>query len=300
MIALIGSGGMLGSDVANTCRCEGMTFTEFDMPDTDIGDYELTRQQLLDTGPRIVVNCAAYTAVDRAEEEPDTAARVNTGGPANLASICNELDIPLIHISTDYVFDGMATVPYTEQDTTSPRSMYGRTKLDGEQRIRELHRHYVILRTAWLYGIHGSSFVSTIRRLGKERRELTVVNDQWGSPTWAADLADAIVRIIDRIDSGLSDELWGTYHYTGDGVTTWYHFAETIIEECREHEGMMVQTIIPITTAEYPTLAQRPAYSVLDCRKIGRVFGIEQRNWRSSLKKMLNRLYKGADTVGGT
>ena len=295
MIALIGNEGMLGGDIAEACRHKDMAFMGFDLPTTDIGDYELTRQQLLEAEPEVVVNCAAYTAVDRAESDPDTAARANTAGPANLAVICDELDIPLIHISTDYVFDGCASSPYTEQDMESPQSVYGRTKLEGERRIRDHLDHHVIIRTSWLYGVYGSCFVNTMRRLGLEHKEFTVVDDQWGSPTWAADLADVILTIIKRLGSSTSDEMYGTFHYTGFGKTTWRRYAEVIVEECRRHEHMKVQKIIPITTAERQTPAKRPAYSVLDCSKIKRVFDIGQQNWQSSLSKMLDRFYEGLD-----
>jgi len=297
MIALIGCNGMLGNDVAEACRCAGIAFTGYDLPDTDIGDYDRILQQLLAREPDIVVNCAAYTAVDRAEEDTDTAARANITGPANLAAICEDIGIPLIHISTDYVFDGCTTSPYTEQDTESPQTVYGCTKLEGERQIRDRLDHHIILRTSWLYGIHGSSFVTTIRRFGLERNEISVVDDQWGSPTWAADLSNAIVAIIRRTESGISGEMYGTFHYSGSGKTTWRRFAEAIVEECSHYEHMTVRKIIPVSTTEYPTAATRPAYSVLDCSKIKRVYGIGQCNWQTSLKKMVGRLYERLDTI---
>lgn len=224
-----------------------------------------------------IINCAAYTAVDRAEEDREKATKVNRDAVANLAKAATKLGCLLIHISTDYVFDGNHDVPYTEKDPVNPQTVYGQTKLEGEQAIKSSGCMYLIIRTAWLYSGFGNNFVKTMLRLADERKEINVVNDQWGTPTYAGDLADAIIRILERNEL---PELEGIYHYTNEGVCNWYDFAKEIIE--LSGKDCIVR---PISTEQYPTKAKRPAYSVLDKTKIKKVFDLEIPDWKDALKR---------------
>jgi dTDP-4-dehydrorhamnose reductase len=239
-------------------------------------------------GWALVVNCAAHTAVDRAESEPELALAVNRDGPAHLAAACGKARIPLIHISTDYVFDGTKQEPYRETDPVSPLGVYGRTKAEGEGEVRSRLREHIILRTSWVYGIHGHNFVKTMLRLGQERRVLRVVNDQRGCPTNAADLAEIILAIAGQCDRNP----WGTYHYSGKGETTWHGFAEAIIAEARKYTSLLVERLEPIPSAQYPTPAKRPANSVLDCSLFTSTFGIEPQPWRESLARMMGEMFR--------
>lgn len=225
-----------------------------------------------------IINCAAYTAVDRAEEDREKATKVNRDAVANLAKAATKLGCLLIHISTDYVFDGNHDVPYTEKDPVNPQTVYGQTKLEGEQAIKSSGCMYLIIRTAWLYSGFGNNFVKTMLRLADERKEINVVNDQWGTPTYAGDLADAIIRILERNEL---PELEGIYHYTNEGVCNWYDFAKEIIELSGKH-----CIVRPISTEQYPTKAKRPAYSVLDKTKIKKVFDLEIPDWKDALKRL--------------
>jgi len=225
-------------------------------------------------------------AVDKAESEQDAAFAVNQDGPAHLAALCHERGIPLIHVSTDYVFDGTKRGLYRETDSVSPMGVYGRSKAKGERAVRERLNEHLIIRTAWLYGIHGNNFVKTMLRLGREREAVRVVADQYGCPTNAADLAEAILDIASQIHEG-RDIPWGTYHYCGRGVTTWHGFADAIFSEAKKHDSLMVKTVAPITTEEYPTPAKRPANSALDCSLIAEHFGIRTRPWQESLARMI-------------
>jgi dTDP-4-dehydrorhamnose reductase len=261
-----------------------------DYPEIDIARAESIEEKL---GPHhidLVINAAAYTAVDQAESEPDLAFAVNRDGASNLAVFCSGKGIPLIHVSTDYVFDGSKSGAYTEDDPVSPVGIYSRSKADGEQAVRDHLEKHIIIRTAWLCGVHGQNFLKTMLRLGKERDHLRVVADQYGCPTFAADLAGAILDIADRLKTEGEDR-WGFYHFCGSGETTWHGFAEAIFELAGKYEKFKVETIEPITTAEYPTPAKRPANSVLDCTKIERHFGIRPRHWKGALEETIKALY---------
>jgi dTDP-4-dehydrorhamnose reductase len=240
--------------------------------------------------PDLIVNPAAYTAVDRAEQETDLAHRINDKAAAELAQVAQRLEIPLVHLSTDYVFDGQQSSPYQEGDPTNPLGAYGRSKRAGEEAVGSLCDRAVIFRTAWVYGTHGKgNFVKTMLRLGTEREELRVVADQIGSPTWARDIAQAIAQLIAKLDA----DGYGTYHFTNSGVASWYDFAIAIFEEAEQLGWpLTVQRVVPITTADYPTPARRPAYSVLDCAKITKVLGAPPPHWRQSLRQMLRELYQ--------
>jgi dTDP-4-dehydrorhamnose reductase len=223
--------------------------------------------------------------------EPEAALAVNRDGVAHLAVLCREAGLPLLHVSTDYVFDGAAARPYGEEDLAGPLGMYGRSKWEGEEAVRGCHQEHVIVRTAWLYGCHGRNFVKTMLRVAQEREVLRVVDDQYGCPTWSRDVAEALVTICRRIAQDRDRVPWGTYHFCGAGQTTWYGFAQAIIAAARAYEPLRVQEVVPIPTSAYPTPAKRPAYSVLDCSKVQAVFGITPRPWRASLHDCLRELY---------
>lgn len=240
-------------------------------------------------GPDLVINASAYTAVDRAESEPAKAMAVNGEAPGEMAGACAELSIPLIHISTDFVFDGTQTGPYSEGDRVNPLGVYGRTKESGERAVRAALDRHIILRTAWVFSAHGQNFVKTMLRLGAERDELGVVDDQRGCPTSAAAIAGAVAIIAKRF-AGDVNIPWGTYHFCGLGDTTWYGFAKAIFDLAAPHMPRRPY-LKPIATADYPTPARRPANSVLACAKIEASFGIVPGPWREGLAAVIERLY---------
>ena len=236
--------------------------------------------------PDVVVNAAAYTAVDRAEEDRDAAWRANAEAPCVLARWCAQASVPLVHYSTDYVFDGQGKRAYREEDATSPLGVYGASKLAGEKAIRAAGGRHMIFRTAWVYASHGQNFLRTMLRVGAEREELKVVADQVGTPTPAALIADVTVQAIQH-PAALS----GTWHLTANGETSWHGFAEAIFEEAQAR-GLITQRprVLPITTAEYPTKAQRPAYSRLDTTRLQADFGIVLPDWREGLARVMDEL----------
>lgn len=256
----------------------------------DITDRTAILTALNTYSPDIVVNAAAYTAVDRAEQEPLLAEAINHHGPAYLAAACDVRKIPLIHISTDYVFDGATATSYGEDDPTAPLGIYGRTKLAGEQAIRAALSRHIIVRTSWVFGSHGNNFVKTMLRLGREREELRVVNDQYGCPTPAADIACTILRIIDSVAASPTPASWGTYHYCGTPATSWFHFAEEIFRQAAKLTDSPIPRLIPITSDQYPTPAKRPANSILSCAKLTETFGISPLPWPDGLNAVLTDL----------
>ncbi|NIM96532.1 MAG: dTDP-4-dehydrorhamnose reductase [candidate division Zixibacteria bacterium] len=291
-ILVTGSQGMLGRDLLACLAQEGYAVVGIDLPELDITKAEDVFFCLGEVRPDIVINCAAYTAVDQAEREADLAFAVNRDGSANLAEACGCLGLPLVHLSTDYVFNGYSDRPYREEDLANPISVYGRSKWEGEEVIRAKLVKYLILRTSWLYGVNGNNFVKTILRLAREREELRVVVDQQGCPTWTGDLAEALRVLIGRICEDQKKVEWGTYHFCGDGFTTWYDFAREILIRSSVLRTPTKVKLVPVTTGEYPTLAQRPKWSVLDCGKIQEVFGISSKPWREGLESMISDLPK--------
>ncbi|MBD2454939.1 dTDP-4-dehydrorhamnose reductase [Nostoc sp. FACHB-87] len=283
-ILLLGSNGQVGQELQKILTLQHKIIASA-RPEIDLTQPDSLRQIIRDIQPKIIINAAAYTAVDKAETEPELATAVNATAAEIIAQETKKLGSFLIHISTDYVFDGQQSQPYKETDATNPLNTYGKTKLAGEIAITQTTLHHIILRTAWVYGSFGkSNFVKTMLRLGKERPEIKVVTDQIGSPTWARDIAGVIAQIIPQ----LTPEIAGTYHYTNSGVISWYDFAVAILEEAQQLGfPLTVQNIVPIATAEYPTLARRPAYAVLACGKISQVLGTHPPYWRHSLRLML-------------
>jgi dTDP-4-dehydrorhamnose reductase len=235
-----------------------------------------------------VINASAYTAVDKAEDDQDEAEKINHIAVDNIASICSEIGCWLIHISTDYVFDGAASHPYSEDAETNPQGVYGVSKLKGELAIQSSGCKYLIIRTAWVYSEYGNNFLKTMLRLGADRDELSIVGDQIGCPTYAQDIAKSIVSILSCLD--LKGTLSGIYHYCGDESCSWYDFARAIFAVAEIHGSKPPSNIKSITTLEYPTPAIRPAYSVLDCTKIENVFGVTRSNWRDGIKIVIDRL----------
>ena len=283
-ILLLGSKGQVGQEMENILAPHHKIIP-LARPNIDLTQTDSLAQIIRDIQPQIIINAAAYTAVDKAETEPELATAINATAPEIIATESKKLGCFLIHLSTDYVFDGQQTRPYQENDLTNPVNIYGQTKLAGERAIQQTHPHHIILRTAWVYGSFGkSNFVKTMLRLGKERPEIGVVTDQIGSPTWARDIAQAIAQIIPQC----TPEIAGTYHYTNSGVISWYDFAVAIFAEAQQLGFPLTPPkVIPITTAEYPTLARRPAYPVLACGKISEVLGTYPPHWRQRLRLML-------------
>ena len=291
MLAIIGGNGQLGWELVRQGESRGLQILALDFPEIDISDPASIDRSFGSVPIDLVINAAAYTAVDRAETEPQAAYGVNRDGPAHLAIKCRALDAPLIHVSTDYVFDGTKKGAYTETDPVAPLGVYGDSKAAGEAEVRNnLARHFIV-RTAWLCGVHGHNFVKTMLRMGHEKESLRVVNDQFGCPTFAADLAAAILEMAAQAKKN-DTAPWGTYHYSGKGKTTWHAFAEAVFEIAGRFETFAVKQVQPISTAEYPTPVRRPANSVLDCSKIEERFGINRQPWRQSLVEMIQQLYK--------
>jgi dTDP-4-dehydrorhamnose reductase len=281
-LLVTGSNGQLGRQLCHQASGEGWSVMPAQRPEFDITDVNLVQKAVQRSNASIVVNAAAYTAVDKAEDDPETAFRVNRDGPAFLAGCCRDLDVPLIHISTDYVFDGTKSDFYVETDPVNPVNIYGKSKAAGETEIRRLHEHHIILRTSWLYGIEGGNFVKTMLRLGMEKEDVRVVSDQFGCPTSAAELSSCILAIAGHILAA-EPTPWGTYHCCGKGRTSWYGFAREIFQCAEKHLDLRIQRLIPVTTQEFPTRARRPANSVLDCSAVGNHFGFIPSPWRDPL-----------------
>jgi dTDP-4-dehydrorhamnose reductase len=293
-LLITGCKGQLGWELCRQGKDRGYDLIPLDLPEFDITDKSAVFDTIKRSHPDLVVNTAAYTAVDKAESEIDMAFAVNRDGPSYLASACAKVHIPLIHVSTDYVFDGCKKGPYLETDLVAPIGIYGKSKAEGEDKVRSNLKEHIIIRTSWLYGVHGNNFVKTILRLGREREELRVVDDQHGCPTFAADLAETILNIAHKINDGQKIS-WGTYHYCGGGNTTWYGFASKIFEIVKDYDTLKLKKIIPITTSEYPTPAKRPANSIMDCTLFERNFGITPKAWDESLSCMLDSYFNGSD-----
>ncbi|UFP95093.1 dTDP-4-dehydrorhamnose reductase [Gloeobacter morelensis] len=287
MYLITGAGGQLGRELCALLAAQEEPFVAYGRAQLDIADSGAVRQALEQSGAAVLFNCAAYTRVDKAESEAEEAHRVNATGAKVLAEACSAAGSRLVHISTDYVFDGSACRPYPEDAPTQPLGVYGQSKLNGEVAVLEGGREHLVVRTAWVYGSGGPNFVRTILRLAGEREQLRVVADQVGSPTWTFDLAAALVGLVKARAEG------GIYHVTNSGVTSWYDFAVAIAEEAQAlGRALQLQSVVPITTAEYPTPAARPAYSVLSNARAIRVLGSPLPQWRQSLRRMLQQLDK--------
>jgi dTDP-4-dehydrorhamnose reductase len=285
-ILIAGKNGQVGSclvDLLSTMS--DVTLLALDRDQLDITDATQVNNIVAEFNPNIIINAAAYTAVDKAEQESELAYAINRDGPQNLAFAASDIKAAIIHISTDYVFDGDNAESYTESDVTAPQGEYGRSKLAGEEAVAQACPKHIILRTAWVFGEHGNNFVKTMLRLGKTRDTLGVVADQLGGPTYAGDIAKAIVAISKQIIDG--NQAYGIYHYSGFPHVSWHTFAEKIFDIALE-QGVLKQSIQvnPIMTQDYPTPAKRPANSRLNCHKIDSAFGIHQSDWQAALTRI--------------
>lgn len=282
-ILLIGCNGQVGTQLRKTLQPYS-NLIPVARPVVELAQPETIKDLIKRHQAETIINAAAYTSVDKAESEPELANAVNAIASKVLAQEAEKLGASLIHISTDYVFDGKSSSPYQEDDLTNPLSVYGKTKLAAEKAIRSSCSNYIILRTAWVYGTAGkSNFVKTMLRLGAQKPELKIVADQIGSPTRAKDIAQTIASLISK-----NSYQSGTYHYTNSGVASWYDFAVAIFEEARLLDfPLQIERVIPITTCEYPTRATRPSYSVLNCGKISALTETIPPHWRQSLREML-------------
>lgn len=251
----------------------------------DLVNPDQIRQQIRAHRPDLIINAAAHTAVDQAESEPDVAFAINATAPGILAEEAKSLGIPLIHYSTDYVFDGGKPAPYTEADTPNPMGVYGQSKLAGEQAIAAVGGDYLILRTSWVYSGHGKNFLLTMQRLLQEKPQMRIVADQIGAPTWAGSIANSTRALIERWQAGKPGE-WGVYHLTDGGETSWFGFAEAIGEHLRE-QGKACAELEPIPSSAYPTPAKRPLNSRLDCTRLQQQWHVSQPQWQDALRECL-------------
>jgi dTDP-4-dehydrorhamnose reductase len=287
MVVLVtGVNGQLGQSIkfiANKYPTIQFIYTDFH--EMDITNIESCTNAFLKYKPQFCINTAAYTAVDKAESEPEKAHLINSIGPENLAKVCKEYDTILLHISTDFIFDGNSKTPYLESDLPNPQSVYGQTKLEGEIAIQNTWEKHFIIRTSWVYSQFGTNFMKTMLRLASERDSLSVVSDQIGTPTNAVDLAECLLTIISFDFRLLTFDRYGIYNYSNEGVCSWYDFAAAIF-----HQKEIKIDLKPIPTSAYPTPAKRPAYSVLDKKKIKDTFNIEISEWKASLVKGINQL----------
>ena len=288
-ILVFGAEGQVGREVMAFAKARDIEVAGCNRAQADITNFSAVEAAIFSVKPRIVLNAAAYTAVDRAETEPEAAYAANVVGAELVARAAAEQRLPVIHISTDYVFDGTKIGAYVETDPIAPLGVYGRTKAEGEARVREKNPRHFILRTAWVYGRFGANFLKTILRLSREREELRIVADQYGCPTATQDLAEAIFAIDRAWTEGGSAP--GTYHFAGTGVTTWHDFASVIVEAQAQVTGQRLK-VTPISTADYPTRARRPANSALNSNLFGGVFGYCAQAWQTRAQETVKMLLK--------
>lgn len=287
-ILVTGAKGQVGQEIvelADQLSCEIYPYSRAEL---DITDPARVEAVVKTRRPRLVINAAAYTAVDKAEQEIEKAYMINRDGVQNLAQVCKRHDLPLIHISTDYVFDGNKDSAYVEEDPRAPLNVYGASKAAGEQLLQKEWEKHVIVRTSWVFGKQGANFVKTILRLALKQTELRVVSDQKGCPTAATDLAGALLKLAQQINRGQAR--WGLFHYCGDQETNWYEFAQRIILHGRDHFPLKLQKLHSIVSAEFPTPAKRPRNSVLSMKKIEKDYGLAPSAWEQALVRMIQYL----------
>lgn len=289
MIFVAGKSGQVARSLEEAAIDRGVQLQTYGRPELDIASAESIETAVVQASPSAIINAAAYTAVDQAESEEDLATRINADGAACLAAVAAKLQVPFLHISTDYVFDGGKQAEYVEDDPVGPTGAYGRSKLAGEQAVMAANPHAIILRTAWVYSPFGKNFLKTMLSLA-DREQLKVVADQQGNPTYAPALASALLDLTVSLDGNEPNEdQSGIYHMAGQGSTTWHGFANAIFEEGAKY-GLQNPDVAAVTTAEYPTPAKRPANSRLDCSKLERVFGVKLPDWRDSTAECVKRL----------
>lgn len=287
VILILGAGGQVGSELQRSFADAGEVIA-WDRKAADLSQPEELRAMIRRLGPAVILNAAAYTAVDRAESEPELAMTINGDAPRVLAEEAVKLRALLVHYSTDYVFDGSKKSPWVETDKTGPMNTYGRTKLAGESAIQEVGGKCLILRTSWVYGPHGHNFLRTMLWLGGERDQLKIVDDQFGAPTSSSAIADATRAVVDKAMT--NEHEFGVYHMTCGGETTWCRFAQEIFTQHQRQNGEKVPQVIPILSSEYPTPAARPANSVLSNEKLKTVFGLALPDWQSALVEVIGQL----------
>ncbi|MBS0231917.1 MAG: dTDP-4-dehydrorhamnose reductase [Proteobacteria bacterium] len=291
---IVGKTGQVAQSLAEALAASEYRVTTVGRPEIDLCEPQSATDAILAARPDIVINAAAYTAVDRAEDESEKAFAINATGAEAVAAAAAETGAPIIHLSTDYVFDGQKRTPYIETDLTAPTGIYGESKLLGEHRVAAANPRHVILRTAWVFSPFGSNFVKTMLRLNQEKPEIRVVDDQHGNPTYAPDLAEAIRQMIDKLHGAPQDSnLFGTFHAVNADETTWFGFASAIIEGAAKRGGRRAD-VHPIGTRDYPTRAKRPAYSVLSTDKLAAVYDVQLRPWSEALSDCLDRLVGSA------
>ncbi len=288
-VLVIGRIGQVGHELARAAWPLGLAAEFVERDQFDLGNPDEVKRAVVAVRPRIVINAGAYTAVDQAESERDAAFAINRDGPAALAGACREIGAALVHFSTDYVFDGAKPGPYTEDDPVCPLSAYGASKAAGDAAIAKALDRHVILRTSWVYSAAGHNFVKTMLRLGAERDELRIVDDQHGAPTAAAELARAAIHIAAAVDAGKQDG-FGVFDFTGAGATTWCGFARAIFAGAAERGAKVPLRVQPIATEDYPLPAPRPRNSRLDCVKIAHAYGLAAKPWQDSLSDCLDEL----------
>jgi dTDP-4-dehydrorhamnose reductase len=288
-ILVAGKSGQLARCLVGLARSRKIPLVAAGRPELDIDDAESVERVVSAVAPNAVVNAAAYTAVDKAESEPDRAFAINRDGAARLASAAGRRRIPFIHVSTDYVFDGCKSTPYTETDIACPLGAYGRSKLAGELAVLDAHPDALVLRTSWLYSAYGQNFLNTMLRLAQTTDVVRVVDDQHGAPTSACDLTGAILDLVAALTAPAAGNRGGIYHLAAGGATTWHGFAAAIFAGWQQRQHC-VPTLRPVSTADYPTPARRPANSLLDCGKIRRAFGISLPLWSRSLNICLDQV----------
>lgn len=288
-VLVFGADGQVGRALRDSPPTANQTVIGCARSQADITDSAAVGAVVAEHDPAVVVNAAAYTEVDRAEQESDRAFAVNQTGASNVAEACARAAVPLIHLSTDFVFDGAKPAAYVETDSINPLAVYGKSKAAGEKAVLAAHAQSVVLRTAWVHSPWRKNFVRTMLRLGSERDEVRVVDDQRGCPTAARDIADAVLGIAAALPAAPSDG-FGIFHFCGGGETSWYGFAEQIFACARRHDLPVPDRLIPIPSAEYPTPALRPANSALSCEKIARLYGLAPPPWRDSVAVCINEI----------
>ncbi len=287
-ILLIGKVGQVGWELRRTLAPLGR-LVSIDYPEIDLTDGGSIRKWVHDTAPAVVVNAAAYTAVDKAESEPDRCRQINGLAPGILAEEAKKLGALLVHYSTDYIFDGTKSTDYLEGDLPNPLSAYGCSKLAGDQAVQQVAGDHLIFRLCWVYGARGQNFMLTMMRLARERKTLRVVRDQFGCPTWSRMIAEATALALKQVlDAPEPGAFSGVYHLAASGHTSWHGFAQAIVRLMPE-EGKKCKLVEPITTQDYPAAAKRPAYSVLGCEKLKRTFGLQLPDWEESLEQVLEQ-----------
>jgi dTDP-4-dehydrorhamnose reductase len=290
-ILVIGQAGQVATCLAASAHERRLPLICAGRPEIDIADADSVDRVIRKVAPTCIINAAAYTAVDKAETDFENAYGVNCTGPLHLAKASAAQKIPFVHISTDYVFGGDGSRPYRESDPTSPLGVYGRSNRDGENEVLSANPDAVVIRTSWVYSAHGANFLKTMARLAESHPVVKVVNDQRGSPTSAHELAPALLKVAAQLSGSSAVKAGGIYHLTASGETTWFGFAEAIFDTLKAR-GARAPEVRPIQTSEYPTPAKRPAYSVLDCTKIERTFGIQLPAWRQSLDPCLDQFMR--------